>query len=65
MPLPVKREDCDVIGNEFIHRPTNKKYGAYPGSSTIQNENSVDIGDYRGDEIKRMAEVMLAERLKK
>ena len=47
----------------ITHVPTGKWYGAYPGMPNISHENTVDVGDYSENEIRQMAERILAGRL--
>ena len=66
MPSKVaKLEECKLEGDEVTHLPTGKKYRAYPGMPGIENEDMVDVGDYREYEIRAIAEQMLADRPKK
>jgi hypothetical protein len=65
MPLKtVKREECRLVGDKVTHTPTGKWFSAYPGMPDISLENMVDVGDYREYEIKQMAALILARRLK-
>jgi hypothetical protein len=49
---------------KVAHTPTGKWFSAYPGMPDISLENMVDVGDYREYEIKQMAALILARRLK-
>jgi hypothetical protein len=61
----VKREEFKLDGNTVIHTPSGKSYSAYSAMPEISTENMVDVGDYKEYEIKEMAALILAERLKK
>ena len=61
----VRREDFKLNGNELTHTPTGKCFTAYSGMPSIASENVVDVGDYREYEIRELAAMLLAERLKK
>jgi hypothetical protein len=52
------------VGDKVTHTPTGKWFSAYPGMSDISLENMVDVGDYREYEIRQMAALILAARLK-
>ena len=66
MPLKTaKREEFELSGDEVVHKPTRKRCSAHPGMPNISSENVVDVGDYQDYEIKQIAAMILAERLKK
>jgi hypothetical protein len=65
MPLKtVKREECRLVGDKVTHTPTGKWLSAYPGIPDISLENMVGVGYYREDEIRQLAALILAGRLK-
>ena len=65
MPLKiVKRKECRLGGDTVTHTPTGKWFSAYPGMPDIYLENMVDVGDYSECEIRQLAALILADRLK-
>ena len=52
------------MGDTVTHMPTGKWISAYPGMPDIYLENMVDLGDYGECEIRQMAALILADRLK-
>ena len=65
MPLKtVKRRECKLVGDTVAHTPTGKWFSAYPEMPDIYLENMVDLGDYGECEIRQMAALILADRLK-
>ena len=52
------------MGDTVRHMPTGKWFSAYPGMPDIYLENMVDLGDYGEREIRQMAALILADRLK-
>ena len=66
MPLnTIKREECRLVGDTVTHTPTGKWFRAYPGMPDICLENMVDIGEYSECELRQMAALVLADRLKR
>jgi hypothetical protein len=66
MPLKtVKRRECKLVGDTVTHTPTGKWFSAYPEMPAIYLENMVDVGDYSDCEIRQMAALLLAARLKR
>jgi hypothetical protein len=59
-----KRKECRLVGDTVTHTPTGKWFRAYPGMPDIFLENMVDIGEYSECEIRQMAALILADRLK-
>jgi hypothetical protein len=53
------------VGDTVTHMPTGKWFRAYPGMPNIYLENMVDIGEYRECELRQMAALVLADRLKR
>jgi hypothetical protein len=60
----VKRKECRLRGDTVTHAPTGKWFSAYPGMPEIYLENMVDVGDYSECEIRQLAALILADRLK-
>jgi hypothetical protein len=60
----IKRKECRLVGDTVTHMPTGKWFSAYPGMPDIYLENMVDLGDYGECEIRQMAALILADRLK-
>ncbi len=66
MPLKtVKLRECRLVGDTVTHTPTGKWFSAYTGMQDIYLENMVDVGDYSECEIRQMAALILADRLKR
>ena len=66
MPLKtVKRRECKLVGDTVTHTPTGKWFSAYPETPDIYLENMVDVGNYSDCEIRQMAALILAARLKR
>ena len=66
MPLKtVKRRECKLVGDTVTHTPTGKWFSAHPEMPDIYLENMVDVGDYSDCEIRQMAALILAARLKR
>jgi hypothetical protein len=61
----IKRKECRLVGDKVTHTPTGKWFKAYPGMPDIYLENMVDIGAYSEREIRQMAALILADRLKR
>jgi hypothetical protein len=61
----IKRKECRLVGDTVTHTPTGKWFRAYPGMPDICLENIVDIGEYSECEIRQMAALVLADRLKR
>jgi hypothetical protein len=60
----VKRNECRLIGDTVTHTPTGKWFSAHSGMPDICLENMVDVGDYSEWEIRQIAALILADRLK-
>jgi hypothetical protein len=60
----VKRKECRLIGDTVTHTPTGKWFSAHPGMPDIYLESMVDVTDYNECEIRQMAALLLADRLK-
>jgi hypothetical protein len=60
----IKRKECRLVGDTVTHIPTGKWFSACPGMPDIYLENMVDLDDYRECEIRQMAALILADRLK-
>ena len=56
----IKRKECRLVGDTA----DRKWFSAYPGMPGIYLENMVDLGDYGECEIRQMAALILADRLK-
>jgi hypothetical protein len=61
----IKRKECRLVGDKVTHTPIGKWFKAYPGMPDIYLENMVDIGAYSECEIRQMAALILADRLKR
>jgi len=61
----IKRKECRLVGDTVTHMPTGKWFSAYPELPDIYLENMVDLGDYGECEIRQMAALILADRLKR
>ena len=61
----IKREGCRLVGDTVTHTPTGKWFRAYPGMPDICLENMVDTGEYSECELRQMAALVLADRLKR
>ena len=65
MPLKtVKCKECRLVSDTVTHTPTGKWFSACPGMPDIYLENMVDVGDYSECEIRQIAALILADRLK-
>ena len=67
----VTREQFEILENSVVHKPTGARFTAYPGRPEIDRENVGRAGDvlengddYRLDEIRDIAALLLRERLK-
>ena len=60
----IKRKECRLVGDTVTHTPTGKWFSAHPGMPDIYLESMVDVGNYNECEIRQMAALLLADRLK-
>jgi hypothetical protein len=60
----VKRKECRPVSDTVTHTPTGKWFSAHPGMPDIYLESMVDVNDYNECEIRQMAALLLADRLK-
>jgi hypothetical protein len=53
------------VDDTVTHTPTGKWFSALPGMPDIYLENMLDVGDYSECEIRQMAALILAARLRR